>query len=119
MARLPQIGDPAHVLLSNILDEKCNQNSWCSDYNGATQTNKIPATVREIRSSRSDMSDALLRMAAYLIQAEKWTPDRNSVQREKTCTRCHMTKHLEKFSFAGAICKTCRSELALKWKKEN
>ena len=63
------------------------------------------------------MSDALTRMAAYLIQSPGWKPDRFAVQREKTCTRCHKKKSLEKFAYSASLCKACYVELTKQWKK--
>lgn len=63
------------------------------------------------------MSDALTRMTAILLQTPPWKPDRFSVQREKTCSRCKVKKHIEKFAFSASLCKACHSELAKQWKK--
>jgi hypothetical protein len=63
------------------------------------------------------MTDALARMAAILIETPKWQPDRFAVQREKVCTRCHRKKTLEKFRFAGSICKMCATQLSQQHRK--
>lgn len=63
------------------------------------------------------MSDAIARMAIYLVQAPGWKPDRFSVQREKVCKRCHGKKNLEKFAFSDDVCKQCRKELAEQHRK--
>lgn len=63
------------------------------------------------------MSDALSRMAAFLLQSPPWKPDRFAVQREKVCRRCHMKKTLEKFAFSTDVCKTCRKDLDAQHRK--
>lgn len=65
----------------------------------------------------SSMSDALTRMAAFLIQSPGWKPDRFSVQREKLCSKCKKKKNLEKFSYGGSICKVCTVDLTKQWRK--
>jgi hypothetical protein len=63
------------------------------------------------------MSEAIRDMVAFLIQSPGWKPDRFSVQREKTCTRCKVKKHLEKFAFSASLCKKCHTELTQQWRK--
>jgi hypothetical protein len=64
------------------------------------------------------MSDALVRMAAFLIQAEPWKPDRGGAQKEKTCCRCKKQKVMEKFSPASSMCKVCHTALSQEWREK-
>lgn len=61
--------------------------------------------------------NAIARMVEFLMTSPGWQPDKWSVQREKTCSRCKIKKHIEKFAFSASLCKACHSELAKQWKK--
>jgi len=58
------------------------------------------------------MSDALVRMAAYLIQAEPWKPDRATAAQIRRCSACKSWKAADDFSPQDHLCRPCRKELS-------
>jgi hypothetical protein len=58
------------------------------------------------------MSDALVRMAAFLIQSPGWKPDRATADQIRRCSGCKSWKHVDHFTPTDHLCRPCRKVLS-------